>query len=130
MHDRSFEISQIYLKVGKENNFGITEMMLQTWLAGVRFSLIGKADSAKAYYQKALSFPDLNPNIEAMKYRVVTWLGYLHHSEGDLDTAVFYMQKSFDFYQKKGFLYMAMCASNDLGYFYFKNNEINIAEKY
>ncbi len=130
LNDKALEIGIKALETMKKYNFGIIEIMIQTWLTGNYFVKIGETDSAKAYYHKALSFPDLNPNIEAMKYRVATWLGYLHHSEGDLDTAVFYIQKSFDFYQKKGFLYWAMYTSNELGYFYFKNNEINIAEKY
>jgi len=130
MYNKSFEISQICLKTGKENNFGITEMLLHTWLAGTRISDLGKSDSAKVYYQKVLSYPDLNPDVEALKYRAVSWLGYLYYSEGEIDSAIFYAQKSLNFYQEKGFLYFAMAASKNLGFYYFKKKELNVSEKY
>nr|NQU92210.1 histidine kinase [Bacteroidota bacterium] len=130
MYDKALDISDIYLEVGKKNNFGITEMMLQTWLAASRFFDMGETDSAKVYYHKALSYHDVNTNIEALKYRAITWLGYLHYSEGEADSAIYYLQKSFKYYNEKGFLLWAMWASMDLGKFYFKKNKMNIAEQY
>jgi len=130
MFDKSVEITLEFIEVAKKNNFGITEVMLHTFLAGKRFYLAGKTDSAKVYLEKALAFPDVNPNVQALKYRPLTWLGYLHYEAGDFDTAVFHLTTAFEWYKKNGFLYWAIFVANDLGNIYFEKNELNSAEKY
>ena len=129
-YEKALEISHVFLNVGKKNNFGITEMVLNTFLAGTRFFDLGEIDSAKMYYRKALAYPDVDPGVEALKYRVITWLGYLHYSQGDVDSTIYWLKKSFKFYQQKGFLFWASDASLDLGYYYYKKDDLNSAASY
>jgi tetratricopeptide (TPR) repeat protein len=130
MFNKSVEIALLTVDVGLENNFGITELMLHTFLAGKRFYLAGKPDSAKVYLGKALAYPDANPDIQALKYRPVTWLGNLYSQLGEIDTAILYLSKAYHWYSTNGFLYWSMKVSNDLGKIYFERNELNTAEKY
>ncbi|MCD4697079.1 MAG: histidine kinase, partial [Bacteroidales bacterium] len=130
MFDKSLEIFLEHLKVGKRNNFGDTEIMLHTFLVGSQYYFIGEADSTKAYLEKALAYPDVNPSVQALKYRPLTYLGDLFYSAGETDSAIFYKQKAFDWYNKNGFLYWAMSVSNQLGSIYTQNSELNTAEKY
>ena len=128
--EKSLELALKFLEVGKRNNFGSTEMMLYTFLVGNRFYSIGDTDSAKLYFEKALAYPDLNPSIEALKYRPLAGLGLLHYAAGEVDSAIFYLRTAFEWYDEKGFLFFAVEISSDLGYIYYKNNDLNNAEKY
>jgi len=130
MHDKSLKIFLEHLKVGKRNNFGDTEIVLHTFLVGAQFYFLGKTDSAKVYFKKALAYPDVNPNVQALKYRPLTYLGDLFYSAGETDSAIFYKRTAFEWYNEKGFLYWAMSVANQLGLIYKKNNELNTAEKY
>ena len=128
--DTQLEIRLKHLEAGRRHNFGMTEMMLITFLAGTDFYLLGETDSAKVYFEKALAYPNVNPSIEALKYRPISWLGYLHYAAGDVDSAIFYLRKPYDWYNEKGFLYWAMDASRNLGSIYYQNNELNTSENY
>ena len=128
--EKSIEIRLKFLELGKRNNFGITEMMFSTFITGVYFYQSGKIDSAKVYFYKALAYPDTNPNIEALKYRSISWLGNVCYAAGDIDSAIFYKQKTFKWFIEKGILYWAMEASNDLGRITYENSEVDIAENY
>ena len=128
--DKSLSNTLRYLEVGKRNNFEKTDIFLHIILAGERFRCNGETDSAKVYLKKALLYPNVNPSIEALKYRSISSLGYLHSAEGEVDSAIFYYQKAFEFYQKKGFLFWALIASNNLGYTYYNKSNLNIAEMY
>ena len=130
MHDKSLKIFLEHLKVGKRNNFGDTEIVLHTFLVGAQFYFLGKTDSAKVYFKKALAYPDVNPNVQALKYRPITWLGDLFYSSGETDSAIFYKRMAFEWYNKNGFLYWAISVANQLGLIYNKNNELSTAEKY
>jgi len=130
MFDKSVEIALEFIEDAKKNNFGITEMVLHTFLAGKRFYLAGKPDSAKVYLEKALAYPDENPHVQALKYRPLTWLGYIYYKTGDFDTAVLYIRTAFEWYKKNGFLYWAMFVANDLGRIHYEKNELHSAEKY
>ncbi len=125
------------LKIYTENllaaddfNMGITERVLHLILIGRQYYYLGKTDSAKVYMEKALAFPDDNQNVEALKYQPLSYLGDLHLSAGNIDSALFFKQKAFDWYDEKGFLYWAMFVSNQLGLIYFNKSDINAAEKY
>ena len=127
---KSIEIFRKIIDVGTKNNFGMTELTILTFRVGANYLLIGETDSAKVYFEKALAFPDENPDIQAMQYRTRTWLGLLYSQIGEIDTAIFYLKKAYEWYNKTGFLYWSMKVSNDLGSIYYKNNELNIAENY
>jgi len=129
-YEKALEFALDYLKVGKENNFGNTEMMLFSWVAGARFCFSGQIDSAELYFDKALSYPDENLDIEAQKYRTYMWLGNLHRLKGNLDSTIYYNRIAYEWYYEKGFLFWALYSSNMLGYFYYEFNELNTSEKY
>jgi len=130
MNDKALETRLKLLEVGKQNNFGMTELMLYEFLAGTDYYKMGETDSAKAYFIRALAYPDANPDIEALKYSALTWLGYVYRSAGEFDSAVSCLHRAFDWYHEKGFLYWAMYVSRGLGVIYNQNNQLNIAEKY
>jgi len=130
MTEKAKNLFLMVLEVLRKNNFGITNMMLITFRIGVDYLLIGETDSAKVYFVKALAYPDANPDIQAVKYRPVTWLGNLYSRIGEIDTAKLYLQKAYEWYNKTGFLFWSMKVSNDLGRIHYENSEIDIAQYY
>jgi len=130
MYDK--EMLEFDLKVHdlmKRNNFSNIELMLNTWFLGVGFEM-SEPDSAKAYFFKALAYPDESLNMKTLKYRNIISLGWLYYDTGDIDSALYYLQSAFEFYNNKGFLYWALATSEGLGYIHYKNNELDSAEKY
>nr|NQU90005.1 histidine kinase [Bacteroidota bacterium] len=81
-------------------------------------------------FGEIIAYPDANQNIQALKYRPVKWFGNLYSSIGEIDSAIFYLRKAYDWYDKNGYLYWSMYVSNDLGKIYSKNSEMDIAENY
>jgi len=130
MHDKSLETRLTCLEVAEKNNFGMTEMVLNTLLAGAHYYWNGETDSAKVYFEKAVAYPDTNLSVQAMKYHTLFWFGVLKYSAGEFDTAVSYLQRSFNWFYEHGFLYWAMVLSSDLGNFYNKRSELLEAEQY
>jgi len=128
--DKSIELYLKILEVGKKNNFGMSDMMIITFRIGAEYFLIGETDSAKLYFEKALAYPDANQDIQALKYRPVTWLGKLYTQIGEIDTAIFYLKKAYEWYNKAGFLFWSMYVSNDLGSIHYEINKLDIAEDY
>ncbi len=130
MYDKSLECYLMVLEVGEKNNFGITELMLNTFLIADRYNNLGETDSAQKYINKALSFPDDNPSIEALKYRPLTYLAYLYYYSGKVDTAINIIQAAFEWYDNKGFLYFALDLSHWLGALYLEKHDLINSEKY
>jgi tetratricopeptide (TPR) repeat protein len=118
------------LDVMKQNDFAMAELVINTFTLGSCYFNLGEIDSAKKYFRKTIAYPDENLNIQALKYRAYMRLGNLHYSLGEVDTAIFYLQKALEFYNTKGFLFWAISASNTLGFIYYKNDDLNSAEKY
>jgi len=130
MIEKSNDLFIKIIDVGTKNNFGITELMIQTFRLGANYLLIGETDSAKVYFDKALLYPDANQDIQALKYRPVTWLGNLYSQIGKVDTAIVYLKKAYEWYNKNGYLYWTMYVSNDLGRIHYKISELDIANNY
>jgi tetratricopeptide (TPR) repeat protein len=130
MFDKSLELDLKALDLMKRNNFKNVELMMATFHSGALFYRIGELDSAKVYFFKALTYPDESLNMKTLKYRNIIFLGLLHYDAGEIDSALYYLQTAYEFYKKKGFLYWALKTSRDLGYIYYKNNELNSAEKH
>ncbi|NQV02716.1 MAG: tetratricopeptide repeat protein, partial [Bacteroidia bacterium] len=130
MSDKVLEIRLQILDANKRNSLGITERILYEFLIGTSYFVMGETDSAKVYFDKTLAYPDVNPSIQALKYRSLTWLGYVKYSEGEFDTAVSYLKRAFDWYREQGFFYWAMYISNELGSLYEQYNQLTTAEKY
>ncbi|MCD4725968.1 MAG: histidine kinase [Bacteroidales bacterium] len=128
--DESLEMDLKVLEAMKKYNFGITEIVCMTWNIAVGYYLTGETDSAKVYFHNALAYPGEDPSVQAQKYRALIWLADLHYSKGEFDTTISYLQTTFEWYNENGFLFWAMYVSNNLGSFYYENNELNIAEKY
>jgi hypothetical protein len=105
-------------------------MMPYIFFTGLYLELTGDPDSAKVYFNKALGYIDVNPDLQLPQYRFLRLLRYLHYSAGDIDSVLFYKQRTLDWYNQNGYLFLAMYLSNDLGLLYYKNNEVNTAEKY
>jgi len=118
------------LEVGKMNQFSNTEMMLQTFIAGCDYLAVGELDSARAYFLRSLSYPDETPSIEALKYRPIWYLGWMHYREQEYDSAIIYYQKAYDWFNKNGFIYWATDACIDVGDCYFHMKDYVSAEKY
>lgn len=118
------------LEVMQGINFSKIEILMTTWVTGANYYLIGKTDSASVYFRKAISFPGENMNIEAQKYRALTWMGALLFSASETDTAINYLQKSLDWYSENGFLIWALYSSNILGNFYLNINDDEKSEEY
>lgn len=129
-HQKQLEITLQHLETGKRNNFGNTELMLQTCVAGVDYYYLNEPDSAKVYLKRSLAFPDETPSLQALKYRPIWWLGYLHFEEQEYDSAIFYWQKAFEWNNENGFLYWATDACVDIGHAYFLMQDFNNAEKF
>ncbi len=83
-------------------------MMIITWAAGAAFADVGELDSAKVYFLKALSYPDESIDMKTLKYRNTFSLGWLNYSLGEIDTAIYYLQSAFKYYNETGFLYWAL----------------------
>ncbi len=130
MFDKSLKIWLEHLKVGKKNNFGDTEIVIHIQKAVELYYFIGEIDSAKVYLEKAIAYPEVNPDVQALKYQPLTWLGDLFYSAGETDSAIFYKRTAFEWYNKNGFIYWAMSVSNQIGSIYNQNNELNTAENY
>ncbi len=124
---------EIYLKAlndGEKDIFGMTEILVYTYKIGTLYSLLGDISSAKVCFEKILAFPDTNPDIQALKYRPVTWLGNIYFRLGEIDTAKAYLERAYNWYNKNGFLYWSMVVSNVLGEIHYENNEIDIGYNY
>ena len=130
LKEEALEYTLQFYKVAEANEFGITERMLWTFLVGAHYYMNGENDSASIYFKKALAFPDVNQDIQALKYRPLSFLGYMHHEAGDFDTAILYLQTALEWYEKNGFLYWALEASNTMGWCYFKNDQMIASEKF
>lgn len=130
MFHRSIDLYQKAIEIGKKNNFSKTELLILTLKVGGDYFLMGNADSAKLYLDKALAYPDINPSIQALKYRPLAGLGDFYYLAGEINTALFYKQKAFDWYSDQGFLFWALKLSNELGIIYYNNNELNTALTY
>ncbi|MCD4731134.1 MAG: tetratricopeptide repeat protein, partial [Bacteroidales bacterium] len=124
---------EIYLKNlddGKKNIFGMTEILVYTYKIGTLYTFMGDIGNAIDCFEKILAFPDANPDIQALKYRPVTWLGRIYSRLGKIDTAKVYLEKAYNWYNKNGFLFWSMVVSNDLGKIHYENIEIDIALNY
>ncbi len=130
MLDKSLEYGLKTVEILKRNNFSNIEVMINTWSLGAAFADVGELDSAKAYFLKALSYPDESIDMKTLKYRNITTLGWLNYSIGEIDSALYYLKSAFSYYNETGFLFWAMSTSQGLGYIYFKNEKLNSAEKY
>nr|NQU90006.1 tetratricopeptide repeat protein [Bacteroidota bacterium] len=130
MLDRSLNLYQKAIEIGQENNFSMTELLIMTLKVGEDYFMMGNADSAKFYFAQALAYPDVNPHIQALKYRPLAGLGDFYYVAGEIDSALFYKQKAYDWYIDQGFLFWALKVSNELGTIYYQNNELNTAETY
>ncbi|MCD4682404.1 MAG: histidine kinase [Bacteroidales bacterium] len=128
MFNKSIELYQQALEIGQLNNFGITEMLIMTLKIGTDFLLLGETDSAKVYFGKALAYPDLNPSIQALKYRPLAGLANFYFMAGEVDSAKYYKQIAFNWYNDQGYLFWALKVSNELGFIYYKNSELKMAE--
>ncbi len=126
----SLEITLDYLKIGKKSNFNKTDLYLHLIVAGERFRCTGDIDSAKKYFRKAISTPSENTSMEALKYRAITSLGYIYLHEDNFDKMILHYQQANDFYNKRGFLYMALNTSAFMGYTYYQYKQAAIAEIY
>nr|NQU93208.1 histidine kinase [Bacteroidota bacterium] len=130
MTDKVLEIYLKLLEIGKLNNFGNTETVLNTYMAGANYYLLGENDSARVYWERALAYPDENPSIEALKYRPIAQMADLYYADGKVDSAKLYKQIAIEWYSENGFLYWATDVSTSLATICFKNNEFVMAEKY
>jgi len=130
MADIALDIYLEVLEVGENNDFTYEENLLCAFLSGVFYYNLGEPDSAMKYYQKALAYPDISPSIEALKYRPYSWIGQFHFDKGEIQEAIEIQKTTFDWYQAKGFLYMAMMASAKLGHYHSANNNWNSAKYY
>jgi len=124
------EIEHNVLEAMKKYGFGNVEIVCMTWYIGASYYRAGETDSAKVYLNDALAYPGEDPSIQAQKFRALIWLANLHYSEGEFDTAISYLQTAFEWYNKNGILFWTMFVSNSLGFKYYENSELNIAEKY
>ncbi|MCD4730097.1 MAG: histidine kinase [Bacteroidales bacterium] len=126
--DKSIDLYQTAVEIGRMNNFGMTEMLIMTLKIGSDFYLMGNTDSAKLYFDKALAYPDLNPSIQALKYRPFAGKGSFYLMAGEIDSAIFYKQTAFDWYNSQGYLFWALKISNELGFIYYKINDVKTTE--
>jgi tetratricopeptide (TPR) repeat protein len=129
-HDQALKFSLLVGNVMRDNLYDDTERLLNLWATGAVYSSVDLHDSAKVYFLETLSFPDENQNIQALKFRSVSSLGYIHIREGNMDSAYYYLQKAYAWYKKNGFLYWATWTGTALGYLCFENGELEIAESY
>jgi len=130
IYDKALEIYNRVLEVGKKNNFGNTEMMLTALLVANCYFWTGENDSAKVYWDKALTYPENNPSIQAMKYHTIASRSDLFYTEGKIDSAKHNKQLVFKWFSENGFLFWAMYEANSLASIHYKNNEFVSAEKY
>jgi len=122
-----------YLLIFNDNNrihFDNTEFMLWNWSIGVSYFLLEEYDSARVYINKALSYQDENQHIEALKYRAITFLGFINRNEAKIDSTIYYFQLAYEWYNEQGFLIWALNASTDLGIIYYELNDLTNAGKY
>ncbi|MCK4677525.1 MAG: histidine kinase [Bacteroidales bacterium] len=130
IHERLELILKISEVEPQHPNFENTERILSFIEIGANYWAVGEIDSAHKYLDKALEFPDLNQNVKALKHRAMCWKGYLHRSLEEYDTAIFYFDTAYKWYNKIGYLFGAMDLATDLGKIYPKRNDLKMAEKY
>jgi len=128
--DKTLEIRRQNYQIMKRNNFSSFDYMLMTYGLGIAYEVAGEYDSANIFYRLSLDFPNVSHNITTMKYRILTSVSSLHWAAGEIDSAIYYTQIANDFYNKRGFLFMAMRTSIDLGYLYYRNTISDSALKY
>jgi len=56
MWDKSFKIRKRYLEVAEEFNFETINLVISSFMLGVMYIYMGKSDSGKIYYNKALEY--------------------------------------------------------------------------
>jgi len=130
MYNKVLESRLKMFELGKLNNFENTEMVLNNYLVGSSYYLLGKDDSARVYWERALAYPDENPSIEALKYRPIAQIADLYYAEGKIDSAKLYKQIALEWYSENGYLFWATDVSTSLANICFNNNEFVSAEKY
>ncbi len=130
MLNESLEAGLRALDLMEKHNFSNIELMINTWVVGTGYADMGPPDSAIYYFREALNYPDESLHMKTLKYRNRISLGWLYYSNGMQDSAIHYLQTSFDFYEKNGYLYWALITSSGLGYIHFNNNELSKTEKY
>jgi len=111
-------------------NFHKTESIHAFIEFGANYLAVREIDSAHKYLDKALEFPDINQDVKALKHRAMIWKSYLHQSLDEYDTAIFYLDTAYKWYNNIGYLFGAMELANDLGNRFYYRNDIKKAEKY
>ncbi len=129
--DSCIKYYSLILQIAVRNNLKMVEIVSTTFVIGSFYIHKGLPDSAMVYFRKALSYPDVNPSVEALKYRSVKGMGWVYLSESDIGKAIANFHSAFQFYNERGFLYWALRASNDLGYLYLmKKDAISASKKF
>jgi len=130
MLEESLEAGLRALDLMKKNNFSNIELMINTWVVGVGFTDMGPPDSAIYYFHKALNYPDESLHMKTLKYRNRISLGWLYYATKMQDSAMYYLQTAYEFYEKHGILYWALNTSRGLGYICLANSDLHEAEMY
>ncbi|MFC2107617.1 histidine kinase [Bacteroidota bacterium] len=128
--EKRFEIILKIYKLEAENNIDIIGLVFYTIEVGANYLEIGEIDSAQAYFDKALMYKETDINIKALTNRAFTWKGYLYRSLDEYDSALYYHEAAYNWYNKTGALYWAMDLAFDVGFDYQKLNNLNKAERY
>jgi len=126
--EESLKIRRETLSVMKANHFSNTEILLTAWTIGADYYGLGILDSARAYFQVAISMSTDEISSQAQKYRALMWLADLQDTEGKTDSAIANMESALKWYDEKGIMIWAVYASNYLGNFYYYTNKLHLAE--
>jgi hypothetical protein len=129
-YNKSFELLLRLREIMLLNNVGMTEMMVFDIEIGANYLLSGEIDSAKVYLDKALAYPEVNQDIKALKYMALVWKGYTHRSFEEYDSALYYHEIAYKWYNKTGVLFWALDLACALGIEHQAKNDLNKAEKY
>jgi len=130
--DFSKNLERLYAiqKAKRKNNYSLTENIIIDLEIGFNYYALGVMDSALPYFNNALAYPDLNQDIIAVKHLILTWKTYMYQLEEKYDTAFYYFDSLFNWYNNAGHLYFAMNAAVDLGDLYYITDDLQLAEKY
>jgi tetratricopeptide (TPR) repeat protein len=119
-----------YIKIGKEHQFEITDMMLHNGLLAMCYYEIGNYDSAFYYFGQAANYPDTNMSIRALKHEHKRRMASIHLKLGNTDSAIRLFKDAYQWFAKRGFLKQSQMASRQLGDIYLNMGNFNDANFY
>ena len=119
-----------YIRIGEENNFEITDMIVHIGIVAACYYEIGNFDSAFFYYKQADDYQETNMSICALKTEYKRRMADIHLNLGDTNTSISLLKNSHQWFSENGFLRQAQMAARQIGDIYLNLKDYEKSEIY